>query len=59
MVVGARSSRELGRAGIQETGMVGEEVELGLLRDLSVGGRELEMDRWDGWWLAVGDPDGD
>ena len=44
MVVGARSSRELGRVGIQETGMVGEEVELGLLRDLSVGGRSLEMD---------------
>ena len=49
MVVGARSSRELGRAGIQETGMLGEEVELGLLRDLSVGGRSLEMDRWDVW----------
>ena len=39
VVVGARSSRELGRAGIQETGMGGEEVELGLLRGLSVGGR--------------------
>ena len=56
VVVGARSSRELGRAGIQETGMGGEEVELGLLRNLSVGCRrgwiggeneERGFGRWD------------